>query len=252
VHYLLLTRIVVRTLNTVDVVYSMNNLKRLRSIFALTIISALSATSSARAGTSTGTFQGVSQIEVTPYVNYEPGTTTFYSWVPSVMNFTMTYNGPTNLYNENNNSFAYNISSNIQALGVSSVDPLAFFFSLSATDGIPGQSADSASGSFQAFQYHTYSYSTSFALFDPSGEFIGPNGNGNPSNVSMIADITYVFANYGGITESVFVEFQTIPEPSSIVMATSAALLILAWPILRARIGMAYTFTRDRGRQNQS
>ena len=60
----------------------------------------------------------------------------------------------------------------------------------------------------------------------------------------MIADITYVFANYGGITESVFVEFQTIPEPSSIVMATSAALLILAWPILRARIGKAYTLTR--------
>jgi hypothetical protein len=33
----------------------------------------------------------------------------------------------------------------------------------------------------------------------------------------------------------VFVEFQTIPEPSSIVMATSAALLILAVAFGRAR-----------------
>jgi hypothetical protein len=233
VHYLLLTRIVVRTLTTADVVYSMNNLKRLSSIFALTIISALSATSSARAGTSTGTFQGVSQIEVTPYANNEPGTTTFYSWVPSVMNFTMTYNGPNNLYD--NNSFAYNISSNIQALSVSSVDEPVVFFSLSATDGIPGQSADFASGGLDVFLYHSYTYNTGFSLIDPSGEFIGPNGNGNSSDVSMNADITYSVDNYLGIVELVFVEFQTIPEPSSIVMATSAALLILAVAFGRAR-----------------
>ncbi len=203
----------------------MNNLKRLSSIFALAIISALSATSSARGGTSTGTFQGVSQIEVTPYVNNEPGTGSFYNYVPSVMNFTMTYDGP------NNNSFAYNIS----GLSVSSVGAPVITFSLSATDGIPGQSADFASGELGVFLYHSYSYVTSFALSDPSGEFIGPNGNGNPSDVSMNADITYSVDNYSGIVELVFVEFQTIPEPSSIVMATSAALLILAVAFGRAR-----------------
>jgi hypothetical protein len=234
---------VVRTLKTADVVYSMNNLKRQCSIFALTIISALSATSSARAGTSTGTFQGVSEIFVTPYVNNEPGTGTSYYWVPSVMNFTMTYNDP---YNK---SFVYDIISNIQSLSVSSVGPGVISFSLSATDGIPGQSADFASGGLAVFEYHGYFYEASFSLIDPSGEFIGPSGNGNPSDVSMIADITYQVDNYSGIVESVFIEFQTIPEPSSIVMATSAALLILAWPILRARIGKAYTLTRGRDRQ---
>jgi hypothetical protein len=229
----------------------MNNLKRLSSIFALAIISALSATSSARAGTSTGTFQGVSQIEVTPYVNNEPGTSTFYSWVPSVMNFTMTYDEPNSFYN---NSFAYNISSNIQTLSVSSVGVPPYFFLLSVTDGISGQSADLASGTLGSALYHGYNYVTSFDLSDPSGEFIGPNGNGNPSDVSMNADITYSVLNTQEIVESVFIEFQTItiPEPSSIVMATPAALLILAWPSLRARIGKAYTLTRGRARQNQS
>jgi hypothetical protein len=206
----------------------MNNLKRLSSIFALTIISALSATSSARAGTSTGTFQGVSEIEVTPYVNNEPGTPSSY-YGSSLMNFTMTYDGPNNYYN----SFAYNIAN----LSVSSVGPAVIFdsLSLSVTDGIPGQGADFASGGVGAFLYHSYSYEASFSLIDPSGEFIGPNGNGNPNNVSMNADITYSVDNYSGIVELVFIEFQTVPEPSSIVMATSAALLILAWPILRAR-----------------
>jgi hypothetical protein len=218
----------------------MNCLKRLSSIFALTIISALSVTAPTGAETITGTFQGNALVEVTPYINFEPGVTTTY-YEQSSLGFTLV----TDQY--------YNyMSLNIHNLELSTYGQPESFFSYSITDGIPGQSADNISASMDIITYHAPEYGASFFLTDPSGEFIGPNGNGNPSDVSVTADIYYLFANVYGATESVFIEFHTIPEPSSIVMATSAALLILAWPILRSRIGTAYALTRGRARLNQS
>jgi hypothetical protein len=67
-------------------------------------------------------------------------------------------------------------------------------------------------------------------LFDPSGEFIGPNGDGDPSHVQISAKYTYGHENAKATGENVTAQFTNtpVPEPSSIVLATFAALLDLA------------------------
>jgi hypothetical protein len=91
---------------------------------------------------------------------------------------------------------------------------------------------------------------SSFGNFAVSYEAILPDGNIVVGDGTAVADLTEISVGNNGETIT-FASFQSsnIPEPSSIVMATSAALLILAWPILRARIGKAYTLTRGRARQ---
>jgi hypothetical protein len=70
----------------------------------------------------------------------------------------------------------------------------------------------------------------SLSLFDPSGEFIGPNGDGDPSHVQISAKYTYGHENAKATGENVTAQFTNtpVPEPSSIVLATFAALLDLA------------------------
>jgi hypothetical protein len=210
----------------------MNTIKRLGSFTALAIISVLSTTPT-KATTITGTFQGAGLVEITPYVNGLPGMTASYS-VPATLDFTLTANGPPNAPEY----LALSIANSIYSLGTSSIatNPLnTVFLFTSITDGIPGQSADSAGGYLDSFEYHAYALSADFSLFDPSGQFIGPNGNGDPSNVSIVADITYAKENAFGNVETVFVSFQTVPEPTSLVLVASGALSILAFALARAR-----------------
>jgi hypothetical protein len=94
--------------------------------------------------------------------------------------------------------------------------------------------------------------------FDPStGQLSGILADGDPLNV--IVDSTPNSPYSGPLTISPDGDAITfgpginvIPEPRSIVLMASGTLLILAWPILRARIGKAYTLTRGRARLNQS
>ena len=78
----------------------------------------------------------------------------------------------------------------------------------------------------------------SFGNFAVSYEAILPDGNIVVGDGNALADLTEITFGENGETIT-FASFSNIPEPSSIVMATSATLLILAWPILRARIGKA-------------
>ena len=54
-------------------------------------------------------------------------------------------------------------------------------------------------------------------------------------NVSIVADITYAIENTSGNVETVFASFQTVPEPTSLVLVASGALSILAFALARAR-----------------
>jgi hypothetical protein len=94
----------------------------------------------------------------------------------------------------------------------------------------------------------------SFGNFAVSYEAILPDGSIVVGDGTALADLTEISIGPPNGETITFASFQSsnIPEPSSIVMATSAALLILAWPILRARIGKAYTLTRGSARLNQS
>jgi hypothetical protein len=100
---------------------------------------------------------------------------------------------------------------------------------------------------------------TSFGNFALSYEAILPDGPdsfiivGDGTAVADLTEISFGINGEGFNGETItFASFSNIPEPSSIVMATSAALPILACPILRARIGKVYALARDRARQYQS
>jgi hypothetical protein len=222
------------------------SLKRIGWTGVLTV--ALSA--SAQAGTSTGTFTEFSDIGIQQVVNgLDVGGVTNYSRVPTTLAFSIM----------SDNSYFYpqlTVSNSLYSFTVTF--NLISQNEISVVDGIPGQSADSVTLLMNINLYHDYNLNGQFYLTDPSGEFIGPNGNGSPDDVSVSFAYTYFQVSSigpGSFGDSGFMataSVSTIPEPSSIVMATSAALLILAWPILRARIGKACTLTRGRARQNQS
>jgi hypothetical protein len=96
----------------------------------------------------------------------------------------------------------------------------------------------------------------SFGKFAVSYESILPDGEIVVGDGTALADLTEFFFDTPDPGDEIIrtASFQSsnIPEPSSIVLATSAALMILACTILRARIGTAYTLTRGRALQNQS
>ena len=208
----------------------MKTIKRLGSLAALAIISASISTPS-WAATITGTFDGAGLVEIIPYDNGFPGVPTFYS-VPATLNFTLTADGAPSAPDY----LALNITNSVYSLNTATIatNPLFTTFLLtSITDGIPGQSADSAFGFLDSFGYHAYALSADFDLIDPSGEFIGPNGDGDPSNVSIVADITYTIENSSGNVETVFVSFHTVPEPTSFVLAASGVLSFSAFVLGR-------------------
>jgi hypothetical protein len=203
---------------------------------------AVSLGASTQAGTSTGTFTEFSDISIQQVVNGQPvGGVGNGSNVPTTVSVSSTY--------DEGYAFAQvGVSTGLYSFTVYSSDS-----QISVIDGIPGESADIVTWPMDYSLYHAFNVSGEFYLVDPSGEFIGPNGDGSPDDVSV--RFTYTYFQISNYQDSGFIataSVATIPEPSSIVMATSAALLILAWPILRARIGKAYTLTRGRARLNQS
>jgi hypothetical protein len=82
-------------------------------------------------------------------------------------------------------------------------------------------------------------YSANFKLVDPTGEFIGPNGNGDPSGVHISVSLfTYSGNPYGTSGEMLSVQFQStgvVPEPPSTVLAAFGAILISAIVFGRSR-----------------
>ena len=191
--------------------------KRLSSIACLAMMSTISASTASRAGTITGTFQGVSDIEVQQIVLTQPvGSPVTYSDVRATIGFSFSYDDPY----PHLNSFQFAGS----VLSFTAVDVGYAYFSV--TDGIPGQSADQAIFIFDAGVYHAYTLNATLRLFDPSGEFIGPNGDGDPSNVQITVGFQYDQENNSDTGYNYTVNFTNVLEPSSIVLATIAALLV--------------------------
>jgi hypothetical protein len=214
---------------------SMGYFKHLGSIAALTIITSFSANMPSRASTIIGTFQGFTDIEIQTFVDGAPVSYVTYSQVPSTINFFLSNDS----LNPDNNNVQFSISNAVYSFNTDTVPqvPRDGYNLPVITDGIPGQSADSAYGNIHAFLYHAFMLDAGFALVDPSGEFIGPNGDGDPSNVKINASYVYSNGGNGGNGQIVTASFQTasIPEPSSIVLAASGATVILALAFQRAR-----------------
>jgi hypothetical protein len=75
--------------------------------------------------------------------------------------------------------------------------------------------------------YNTRCYQASqLNTLDPSGELIGPNGDGDTSDVKINTYKIYESISELGDGSIVTAQFQTVAEPSSIVLAASGALLI--------------------------
>jgi hypothetical protein len=75
-------------------------------------------------------------------------------------------------------------------------------------------------------------FTSTFSLTDPSGEYIA---GGNPADVSISANLVRDTIKGSVTGDYINMEFQTVPEPSSIVMAASGALLVLTSVLVRAR-----------------
>jgi hypothetical protein len=58
-------------------------------------------------------------------------------------------------------------------------------------DGVPGQSSDLASAGMYNSVYHAWGLEAQVELTDPSGKYLGPNGDGDPSNVLVTANYVY-------------------------------------------------------------
>ncbi len=142
--------------------------------------------------------------------------------------------------------------------------PGEFFASLADSSTGAASTVNISGGSFSGPMFlnlengSTLNFFGSNLDFDPStGQLSGILADGDPLNV--IVDSTPNSPYSGPLTISPDGDAITfgpginvIPEPRSIVLMASGTLLILAWPILRARIGKAYTFTKGRARLKQS
>lgn len=191
-----------------------------------------------QAGTVSGAFQGIANIEVQKFVKGQQVSDTNYSAVPSTLNFAIAANG-----NIGSGSFQFSLTDSVFSLDSTNPDPLYHikpinpFYLTFITDGAPGQSADSASGSMRSSVYHLWYLQAGVRLTDPTGEYIGPNGNGDLSNVLATAQYVYQPWDSTDTGQTYTVSFTTdppvaplsiAPEPSSMVMLAIGFLAILA------------------------
>jgi hypothetical protein len=207
----------------------MNNLMRLGLVAALAIIWIGSVSTPSRADSITGTFQGFANMEVKTYEGAHLVSDNTYTSLASTINFTLYYNDPAY---QSGSYFIFSISNSVFSLDTSGLAGRGPYEAGGyAIDGIPGQSADYAFATAQGFSYHTYNLASTFQLVDPSGEFIGPNGDGDPSNVQITTNYSYNNLDTSATGQAVTTSFLTlsaIPEPSSVVLATIAALVMSA------------------------
>ena len=189
-----------------------------------------------QAATITGTFQVIEDIQVQQYDNTTPiGNPVTYTDVPTIFNFTLTAYTPLPTFA----GYAqYSLDNSVLPFNTSDLhepDFGACSYLTSIFDGIPGQSAHYTAAVVQSAFYHLYNLIAQFYSFDPSGEFIGPNWNGNPSEVEIVGQYTFNQRNSEAIGPITTVTFTTVPEPPSSVLATIAALAMSAVGLKRGR-----------------
>ena len=166
----------------------------------------------------------VADISYQQYVNNVLVTSINETNVPSTLSFTagfVGFQGVLMLDLESNVPVPFELNTN-----------LAMIF---WTDGIPGISADNLTATVD---YNTEygGYAGTLNLVDPTGEFIGPNGDGSISGVRVTGGFSEFSASPEGTSSNNgAIEFQTVvPEPSSIVLLVSGLVLIAAVAFTRA------------------
>jgi hypothetical protein len=163
---------------------------------------------------------------------------TDYSAVPSTLGFTITtgsFPDTGTLQFDLSSSITSLNTATLPLLSLSSPNYIAFII-----DGVRGQSGDLASVGMYSSVYHAWGLEASVQLTDPSGECVGPKGNGDPTNVLVTANYVYgpLDAELNG--QVITTTFTTVPEPSSVVMAASGALLVFTVALGRARRASPY------------
>jgi hypothetical protein len=211
----------------------MTNTKRLGWTVILTLLSAVSLPGSSDASMISGSFRGYADVDINNYTilpnGQQTGSTISAQNVPATFNFYL------NDYNGGNPPPGAGVASiyidnkvfPIGYTGDSGDSPIFPIF-----DGIPGKSGDYAHGEVDDV-FNGLFPAASFTLTDPTGQYIGPNGNGDPSHVTISADISIRQINESETGTSTIggVSFSTlsVPEPWSIVEAASGALVILVY-----------------------
>ena len=207
----------------------MKSLKRLGRISALAIVSFVLAGIQSKATSISGTFYGETTITVTTFILGAVDTMVTYNNIPSTFTFAVVENAPPPYYN---GGMIFNLQNDVHSFDWEDVNWLA---STSIVDGIPGESADYAMASVYILEVKSVYLLLAINLYDPSGEFIGPNGDGDPSNVQISADYEQQFVQGDDSGTRYSAEFTSIPEPSSIVLVMSGTLLVSAVSFARWR-----------------
>jgi hypothetical protein len=201
----------------------------------LSLLTALSLSRSASADVLTGSFSGSANVDYFQYVNAQLVKVIQARDIPAQLFFdiaTETLLVPPSFGSP---SVFLGISNSVYTAFAQSEpvnhDTVTIF------DGIPGQSADFASArtTFIVDRYGATRTAT-FQLTDPTGEYIAPNGNGDPSQVMASADIPFYFSDVNGTGYQGEVSFisASLPEPSSLVEVACGALILLVYARVRA------------------
>ena len=204
----------------------MMNKKCIGSIVGMAIIWIGSVNTPSGAGTVSGTFQGTADMSVQPEVLNQLGNTTFYTDVPSTLDVTVSWDDP------NHPSVQFSLENSVFSLSLVPISPVT------SIDG--SVTADSIHIDTDTLIYHLYTLGTTIGLSDPSGQFL--TGNTDMSNVQAFVAYTDWVSNYQATGERVTASFTSnsdplaaVPEPSSIMMAASGALMALTVALVRAR-----------------
>jgi hypothetical protein len=185
----------------------MKNVKHLSSIAALAIIWTGSVTPS-WAGSIAGTFAVEANIQEQPFLAGQPGNITYIDDVPATIGFSLT--GSSQDYFEFTSSVvSFDITANGNEWVENIVDGNAFL----------------SNG-----EYHVYSFNAllRLSLIDGNPNGVRPSGL-NYGLTDDNGDGENYIVTFGGIAPS------SLPEPSSLVMAVSGALLVLGVALGRGR-----------------
>lgn len=190
-----------------------------------------------QAETVSATFKGIADIEVQQFVSGQQiGPTATYQAVPSTLSFSITADT-----NPGHGPFQFSLSNSVYSLNSATLPLISLsdliYLNTFVIDGVPGQSRDLVSAGMQSSVYHDWWLQAGITLTDPTGEYIGPNGNGDSSNVLVTAEYVYQPWDSTDTGKTYTVSFTTdppsdppaaTPEPSSIVMM-AIGLIAVIW-----------------------
>jgi hypothetical protein len=194
---------------------SMMKTQRVRLIAVLIFFSALSLPGSSYA----------QQIDSGTWIGVESYNTTFYGADQMIIGET----SGSNIWTTFNLEFLY-FSSDLPIAGIAmSVGSFSIPFTVLDSN-LQLYGPQEASGSMNTDIYHAYDDTGNFFV---TYQAILPDGSIDTTGGVADADMNLVITNTSGAAERVFVEFQgeSVPEPSSLVLAASGILIvsIFAW-----------------------